>query len=73
MDGNIITALIAFLGTVIGSLGGVLAAARLTNFRLQQLEKKVEKHNNLVERVAIVEQRSKSNQHRLDDIEHSHV
>lgn len=69
MDSGIWTALIAFLGTVIGSLGGVLAAARLTNFRLQQLEKKVEKYNNLVERVTVVEQRSKSNQHRLDELE----
>lgn len=49
-----------------GSLGGILASARLTNFRSQQLEKKVEKHNNLVERMQAVEDRAKSNTHRID-------
>jgi hypothetical protein len=69
MDNGILTAILAFAGTIIGSLSGVLASARLTNFRLQQLEKKVEQHNKLVERVATIEQQSKDNAQRLDAIE----
>ena len=57
MSELIIVAGIAFLGTVVGTVGGIVASARLTNHRIEQLEKKVEKHNNLVERIAIVEQR----------------
>ncbi|ODM27645.1 hypothetical protein A7W90_16280 [Clostridium sp. Bc-iso-3] len=38
-------------------------------YRIQQLEKKVEKHNCLVERMAIVEQSCKSAHHRIDGIE----
>lgn len=41
----------------------------LTAYRINQLESKVQKHNNLIERMYIVEQRSKSNQHRIDDLE----
>lgn len=41
----------------------------LTAYRINQLESKVQKHNNLIERMYIVEERSKSNQHRIDDLE----
>lgn len=52
---DIVVAVIALVGTAIGSLGGILAASRLTNYRIEQLEKKVDKHNSVVERVAVVE------------------
>ncbi|MDD3400712.1 MAG: hypothetical protein PHT58_03680 [Eubacteriales bacterium] len=69
MDASMITAIISGVGTLAGSLIGIIVSNRLTNYRIEQLEKKVEKHNNLVERMVVVEQRSKSNTHRLDDIE----
>jgi len=69
MAETIIVAVTAFLGTVTGTVGGIIAAARLTTHRIEQLEKKVEKHNNLVERMVVVEQRSKSNTHRINGLE----
>lgn len=68
MSSEVFAALLALAGSMAGSLGGILASARLTNFRLQQLEKKVEKHNNLVERMQAVEDRAKSNTHRIDTL-----
>ena len=68
-EAEVIVGLLSLLGTMIGSVAGILAANRLTNFRISQLEKKVEKHNHLVERVAIVENSVKSAHHRIDDIE----
>ena len=68
MEGSILAAVLGCAGTVIGSAIGAIAAANKTNFRLEQLEKKVEKHNNLVERMTIVEQSTKSAHHRLDEI-----
>lgn len=68
MMGDIILALIAFAGTLVGTLGGILMANRLSNYRIEQLEKKVEKHNNLVERMFIVESSVKSAHHRIDDL-----
>ncbi|HHT17906.1 MAG TPA: hypothetical protein GXZ77_09415 [Papillibacter sp.] len=44
-------ALIALCGTVIGSFSGIIVANKLVNYRLEQLEKKVEKHNNVIERM----------------------
>ena len=69
MSNEVLAALLALVGSMAGSLGGILASARLTNFRLQQLEKKVEKHNNLVERMQAVEDRAKSNTHRIDTLD----
>lgn len=57
MNDTVIVAILALIGTLAGSFGGILAANRLTNYRIQQLEKKVEAHNKLVERVYKLEQR----------------
>ena len=51
MAEEIIIALIGFAGAVIGSALGVVASAKLTNYRLEQLEKKVNLHNSVIERV----------------------
>lgn len=68
MEPEIIVALLSALGTLVGSLGGILASNRMTNYRLAQLEKKVEKHNNLVERMTKVEDSVKSAHKRIDDV-----
>lgn len=68
MEPEIVVALLSALGTLIGSLGGILASNRMTNYRLVQLEKKVEKHNNLVERMTKVEDSVKSAHKRIDYI-----
>ena len=66
---DIWVAIIAMVGTAIGSLGGILASSKLTNFRLESLEERVNKHNNMVGRLYKVEDRAKSNSHRLDELE----
>lgn len=68
MDQQIAVALIAFLGTCIGSLGGILAASKLTNYRITQLEKKVDKHNSVVERTYRLEGDVKELQHEIRDL-----
>jgi hypothetical protein len=50
MPDVIVVGLLSLSGTLIGTLGGILAANRLTNWRIEQLEKKVDKHNSLIER-----------------------
>lgn len=69
MSSEIIIALLSLAGTLIGSLSGVLAANRLTNYRIQQLEKKVEKHNTMVERTFRLEEMMKVVNNRLGDLE----
>ena len=79
MDTTIIIALISFLGTLIGTLGGIVASNKLTVYRIQQLEEKVEKHNKVVERVyvlekdkAVFEEELKVANHRIQDLEGYH-
>ena len=55
MDASVMVALLSLAGTLAGSLFGVLAANRLVTYRLEQLERKVDRHNKLVERMALVE------------------
>ena len=55
MDASVMVALLSLAGTLAGSLFGVLAANRLVTYRLEQLERKVDRRNTLVERMALVE------------------
>ncbi len=66
IDSTIIVALISMAGTIIGSMIGVMKSNDKTLYRIEQLEKKVEAHNNLVERMTIVE---KSNEQRIQRLE----
>lgn len=69
MDDAVLTALLSLAGTAIGSITGILASNKLTNFRLKSLEDRVSQHNHLVERMYEVEDRAKANQHRINKIE----
>lgn len=52
---DVIVAFIALLGTALGTFYGIRKSNSLVDFRLKQLEEKVDKHNNLVERMTLVE------------------
>lgn len=68
MNETIIVALLGFAGTLVGSLFGVLAAQKLTQYRLSQLEDKVNRHNNLVERTYVLEGQMTEVQHDIRDL-----
>ena len=53
MWGELLVAVLSFLGTCLGSWGGL----KLMSYRIEQLEKKVEKHNSVIERVFKLEQK----------------
>ena len=76
MSETIIVALLSLAGTLMGSLFGILAANKLVVYRIEQLEKKVEKHNNVLERVyvlekddAVIKEDLKVVNHRIEDLE----
>lgn len=68
MTEAIVVALIGFLGAVIGSGLGILASAKLTNYRLEQLEKKVNLHNNVIERVYALEKKEALLEQHVSDL-----
>lgn len=51
MSEAVIVALLALMGTLVGSFAGILTSNKLTNYRIEQLEQKVEKHNKVIDRV----------------------
>ena len=68
MSGEIIVAVISLIGTLFGTFAGILTSTKLSNYRIDQLEKKVEKHNSVIERTAILERDMKTVWHELDEI-----
>ena len=63
MTDQILIALISFAGTLAGSLAGIFTASRLSNYR-------IDKHNNLVERVYLIEQHEAVNDNKIKTAEH---
>lgn len=79
MSETIIVAILSLVGTLAGSLLGIIAANKLVVYRIEQLEKKVEKHNNVLERVydlekseAVIKEEIKVANHRINDLENNH-
>ena len=73
---SIIVALLSLAGTLGGSLFAQRKSSALIAYRLQELEKKVQAHNNLVERTYHLEERMEVHEekikvanHRIEDLE----
>ena len=76
MNPTTLEILLSLAGTAIGTFGGILASNRLTNYRIEQLEKKVDKHNSVIERTYKIEEHLTLHDekiavanHRIDDLE----
>jgi hypothetical protein len=65
MTDTIVVAILSLIGTLAGSYGGT----QLIKYRIEQLEKKVEKHNSIVERTYLLEEKVKVANHRIEDLE----
>lgn len=70
MESTIVVALISLVGTLVGSLSGILVSSKLTNYRIEQLEKKVDKHNNFAEKIPILSTKIDILSERVEDLEH---
>ena len=73
---EILVALIGLAGSGLGSVLGILVSSKLTQYRLDQLEKKVQAHNSLIDRTYRLEERTELQEekikvanHRIDDLE----
>lgn len=68
MSDIVIVGILSLCGTLFGSLAGIMTANKLTTFRIEALEKKVEKHNNLIERMALIEHDEQTQWKRIDEL-----
>ncbi len=62
MQNEVFIALITLGGSGIGTLGGIILSSKLTTYRIEQLEKKVDKHNSLIDRTFKLEERMALNE-----------
>jgi ABC-type lipoprotein release transport system permease subunit len=69
MSNEVLVAIIAFFGTLVGTAGGIIASSKLTNYRIKKLEEKVDKHNMIIERTYVLEEKMKAANHRIEDLE----
>lgn len=69
MSEAIVVAGISLAGTLCGTWGGIMTANRLTAYRIEQLEKKVDKHNSVIERVFKLEERDAVMDERISNME----
>ena len=80
MSAELIIAGLSLLGTLAGTAGGIIVSGKLVNFRIEQLEKKVEQHNSLITRtyqleqqVAVLDERMRVANHRITDLEKEEI
>ena len=76
MGTEIVVSLITLLGSALGTFGGIFVNSKLTAYRIEQLEKKQDKHNAVIERtyrlekeVELQAEKIKVANHRIDDLE----
>jgi hypothetical protein len=76
MAPEVLVAVFSLCGTLIGSLAGIMTANKLMNYRIEQLEKKVDKHNSMIERmynveekIAVMDEKIKVANNRIGDLE----
>lgn len=69
MDNTVIVAVISLVGTLFGSLGGIVVSSKLTAYRIEQLENRVAEHNNFARRMPVLEEQIENIERRLDRLE----
>lgn len=72
MSETIIVGLLSLIGTLAGTFGGIITANKLTTYRIERLEEKVNKHNNIIERTFKLEGRMNEAEHDIKDLKGYH-
>lgn len=72
MSDTVIVAILSLVGTIGGSLGGVLVSSKLTNYRLQQLERKVDEHNSFGRLIPVMQEQIKELKNEISRLQSYH-
>lgn len=73
MQSTVVVAVISFLGTLVGTVGGIIASSKLTNYRLEQLEKKVDSQTSMASRMPVIEEKMKNMDRRILKLERDSI
>jgi len=69
MESTVIVAIISFIGTLVGTAGGIITSGKLTEYRLSQLEKKVDSQSSTLRRIPVMEEKISNITRRITHIE----
>lgn len=72
MNDTVFVGILSLIGTLVGAFGGILTANKLITFRIERLEEKVNKHNNVIERTYKLEGRMNEAEHDIKDLKGYH-
>ena len=73
MNSAVLVALISFAGTLLGTAGGIIASSKLTTYRLEQLERKVDAHAQVASKIPVIEEKIKTINRRIAKIERENI
>lgn len=69
MPFEILTGIFSLIASLVGTFGGILTSTKLTNYQINELKKRVDKHNNVIERTFKLEEHSKYIDERIARLE----
>ena len=69
MQGEFLTGIFSLIASLVGTFGGIVTSTKLTNYQINELKKRVDKHNNVIERTFKLEEHSKYIDERIARLE----
>lgn len=68
MEPTVISSLVSLLGTLVGTFSGIYASSKLTIYRIEQLEKKVDRFASIEEKLFELEKHNAVQDERTETI-----
>lgn len=69
MQFEFLTGIFSLIASLVGTFGGIVTSTKLTNYQINELKKRVDKHNNVIERTFKLEEHSKYIDERIARLE----
>ena len=69
MQGEFLTGIFSLIASLVGTFGGIVTSTKLTNYQINELKNRVDKHNNVIERTFKLEEHSKYVDERIARLE----
>ena len=69
MHFEFLTGIFSLLASLVGTFGGIITRTKLTNYQINELKKRVDKHNSVIERTFKLEEHNKYVDERIARLE----
>ena len=69
MNVDFLTGVASLIASLVGTFAGIITSAKLTNYQINELKKRVDKHNDVIERTYKLEEHCKYVDERIEKLE----